>query len=168
MSALSAAVGRADNADKADKGLRAICTKRPGDLYNSVGESTLKRSFCLNHRLLTVGFAPDGKRLLTGQADHNIYSWDVENGGQRLGRVGRDSTWVYAAPSPDGGSYASWSSHALKVKLWDLEARAVRHTFTAHRGRITDVTFSPNGATLVTAGVDGAVKIWDIAALLDN
>ncbi len=50
LSALSAAVGRADNADKADKGLRAICTKRPGDLYNSVGESTLKRSFCLNHR----------------------------------------------------------------------------------------------------------------------
>jgi WD40 repeat protein len=50
------------------------------------------------------------------------------------------------------------------VRLWESASRPVVPLPTAHRGRITDVAFGPDGRLLATASIDGTVEIWDVGS----
>ncbi len=71
------------------------------------------------------------------------------------------------ALSPDGAlvaaasdeSFASASDHI--VVLWDVARRERIGVLRGHRGRITDVTFSPDGDWIATGGFDYTTRIWE-------
>lgn len=48
------------------------------------------------------------------------------------------------------------------VCVLDCETRALIRKFGGHTARITDITFSPDSRWLITASMDGSVKVWDI------
>jgi WD40 repeat protein len=43
--------------------------------------------------------------------------------------------------------------------------RTVTPSLESHRDAIDDVTFSPNGNTVVTTGNDGSLVVWDLEPL---
>jgi WD40 repeat protein len=45
--------------------------------------------------------------------------------------------------------------------LWDTGAGKPRATLLGHKGTLLSVAFAPDGKTLATGGLDGAVKLWD-------
>jgi WD40 repeat protein len=48
--------------------------------------------------------------------------------------------------------------------LWQLCQDSSRHTWSAHRGGVSALTFSPDSLTLATSGDDQCVRLWDMAS----
>lgn len=49
------------------------------------------------------------------------------------------------------------------VILWDLSANSLLRTISGHQSAITAVDFGPGDESLLTASLDGTVRIWDLA-----
>src|SRR5258707_1785401 len=60
----------------------------------------------------------------------------------------------------DGRTLASGGKDGV-VRLWDLSARKVRHTFAGHGRMVTAVAFSPDGKILATTRYDPGIHLRD-------
>jgi WD40 repeat protein len=54
------------------------------------------------------------------------------------------------------------NSFGTGIQLWDLEQQAQITSTVGHTDRVTAAVFSPDGRTLVTASVDGQVRLWQV------
>jgi WD40 repeat protein len=50
--------------------------------------------------------------------------------------------------------------HAGKVFYWELVEAAVVKSFQAHKGAVCSIAVHPEASLLLTAGVDGSVRVW--------
>jgi WD40 repeat protein len=66
-----------------------------------------------------------------------------------------------AVLSPDGATVAT--AKAREADLWSVSTGKLVHRLLGHTGLVTDVEFSPDGSTLVTASVDHDGRLWDVA-----
>jgi WD40 repeat protein len=67
-----------------------------------------------------------------------------------------------ATLSPDGRVLAT--AQAREADLWSTSTGKLLHRLVGHRSLVTDVEFSPDGRTLVTASVDHDGRLWDTAS----
>jgi WD40 repeat protein len=65
-----------------------------------------------------TAFAPDGKRLVTGNFDGGVVLWDLTAKNARASRRGHGRAVTSVAFSPDGKRFAT-TSKANDLKLWD-------------------------------------------------
>ncbi len=110
-----------------------------------------------------MDFSPDGKSLVTGSADGKIRFWNISLSQEWLtfptapgaGRLDYDPGGVFVAAGygPQGA-----------VKVWDTRSGAEVLSLSegSHRSWVESVAFSPDGALLATASLDGMAKIWSM------
>ena len=74
------------------------------------------------------------------------------------GADGHTGTINAVAFSTDG-KYLTTGGSGAAVKLWDLDAGTVVHTWTEHLDGVTSLDFSPDGTRLASGGAGGLVLI---------
>ena len=100
----------------------------------------IKRKF--RSCVLTVAFAPDGGTVATGEAG--------------------DVMRLMAARNPQAGFDRHLSDDDVgHIRLWDAETGELKESWAADPGRVVQLLYSPDGATIASVGGDLAVKLWD-------
>jgi RNA polymerase sigma factor (sigma-70 family) len=127
-------------------------------------------------------FSPDGKLVVTAspalstffqkqlkQPANQVFVWDVTTGkrvaslpiGAAVAAFSPDGRTVALARGVDFGGAAELPAEAGTVRLYETATWTVRAEFQGGQGRVTALTFAPNGR-LLAGGVDTTVLAWDV------
>jgi len=111
--------------------------------------------------VLSVAYSPNGKEFATGSRDGSVYVWDADTG--KKIRVLRDpeldavNAVVY---SPDG-TYVAGATRSQRIMVWQDAAGKLVNFYEGHQLSVTALSFASGGRYLVSAGLDGTVRIWN-------
>ncbi|MFS0519399.1 caspase family protein [Nostoc sp. UIC 10607] len=120
----------------------------------------------------SVSFSPDGKTLTSTSYDGKIIIWNLEARKQiQVFRV--DNGPIYNASFSLDGKTLAFASDDNKIKLWNLKTGKEIRTLQGHDdevnsinfrhdGEVNSISFSPDGKTLVSAGDDNKIKLWNL------
>ena len=104
-----------------------------------------------------VAYSPDGKTLVTANADGSIYFWDLANG-RKIATLkepyynGHDYYSVSVAYSPNGKTLAVEGRDSV-TSVWDISRKMITASLDVNNcpAGASISYYGPNGATLATA-----------------
>jgi WD40 repeat protein len=116
-------------------------------------------------------YSADGRWLL-GSCDYGpVYAWDSATDAEVFALLhppdedGRIDVHGIALTADNRLLAAAYEGGTVLV--WDVAARAIRHTLTGHENNVLQVAFAPDGR-LASAAKDGTVRLWDVEAGLET
>jgi RNA polymerase sigma factor (sigma-70 family) len=110
----------------------------------------------------SVGFAPDGKTIVTGAQDGTLRVWDATSGRELRQVADFAGTAGRFAFAPDGQTVAVTDGNAA-IRLIDLATGTDRLPIHGHRGGVTSVVATTDCQTIVTIGYDDTLRFWEAA-----
>ena len=128
-----------------------------------------------NVGVLSAQFSPDGKRIVTAQADGIVRVWDAGSGRLMFTASGHKARVNSAVFSPDGKRIVTASADET-ARVWDAAdgkllatlaepngaaGNMVQTALAGHNGSILCALFSGDGTRIVTASADGTARVWD-------
>src|SRR5262249_7528066 len=111
--------------------------------------------------IAALAFSPDGRWLASAGWDRVVKVWEVATGREAMTLTTERSGFDYVTFSPDGRTLAA--SSAGDIMLWDGETGRLLRTLAGSTALVGGLTFNRDGRTLVSAGGDGAARVWDPA-----
>jgi WD40 repeat protein len=109
--------------------------------------------------IIRTEFTPDGTGLVTSAEDGTVLLWDVRHRTARL-MIDTPTSALALAVDPRG-RFLAVGDNDLVVQLALPDGKRVR-TMAGHVGFVTDLAFAPGGDLLMSGGLDGAVRVWDL------
>jgi WD40 repeat protein len=112
---------------------------------------------------------PNGVRAVAACPAKRMVAWVTGYHKVRVWEIIRQKPIDFPQPkscpalslSPDGMQFAAAVDYSVRV--FAIEKRRQRLELKGHKGRVSAVSFSPDGATIATGSWDETVKLWDAA-----
>lgn len=125
-------------------------------------QSGLKRSSWTAHSGAITGVVSDAvnRLICTTSLDGTLRLWDF-NTGKPAGTMKLPAS-ATAIQLHRASQLLALACSDFVLRVIDLDARRVVREFRGHRNRITDLAFAPDARTVVTAGMDGTIRAWDV------
>ncbi|HEU5010182.1 MAG TPA: hypothetical protein VFT33_05755, partial [Gaiellaceae bacterium] len=116
----------------------------------------------------SVRLSPDGSRILTASADHDVRRWSAVDGTPLpviKAHVGRVTDARY---SPDGRWIVTAGPGAAGV--WNADTGQRLFYLRGVEGKLVSAAFAPDGRTIVATGEDGTVRTYrcDVCGEIDE
>jgi len=112
---------------------------------------------------ISVGaLSPDGRFVALGEQRESIVHLYDHQSGRAWQLKGHKDTIRGLAFSPDSATLASGSLDG-RIRLWNVETRALQKELPGHMEETSDVAFSPDGRTFASINLRNSVKLWHVA-----
>jgi WD40 repeat protein len=127
----------------------------------STADGKIEKSFDEVHSdsVLSLQFAPDGKRLVTGSADKFVRLVDLDTGKVVRSFEGHTHHVLGVSIRRDGKVIASAGADNA-LRFWDAETGERRKTSPTFDREVTGVRYVGNGDTVLVATGDAKVKLY--------
>ncbi|KAF3346349.1 U2-associated protein [Verticillium dahliae VDG2] len=131
---------------------------------------SLKLKLYLNlygHKLpvLSMDISYDSKLIITSSADKNIRIWGLDFGDCHKALFGHQDSILQVAFVPhnsDGNGHHFFSASKDRcIKYWDGDKFEQIQRLDGHHGEVWAMAVSHSGRTLVSAGHDKSIRVWD-------
>jgi WD40 repeat protein len=119
---------------------------------------------------MALAFTPDSKKLISAtKNDHTLKIWDTATGKEI--RTIRDPGPEHEVPvlsvTADGKKLLAWVHDAKDgvelIEVYDLASSKRLESYSAHERPLASLAYSADGELAATGGVDGTVRIWEVA-----
>jgi serine/threonine protein kinase len=110
------------------------------------------------HVVDDVAISPDGRLALSGSQDRTAKVWDWQ-AGEAVQSVNFPDR-VYRVAFPPGGRWAICVRDDGTASVWDVDRHEELCRLVGHRDKVWDAAVAVDGKYVVTAGVDGTVRLW--------
>ncbi|KAI9844105.1 MAG: general transcription repressor [Sclerophora amabilis] len=115
-----------------------------------------------------VRFSHDGRYVATG-CNRAAQIFDVTTGEKVTSledsTVDKDGDLYIRSVcfSPDG-RYLATGAEDKQIRVWDIQSRTIKYTFTGHEQDIYSLDFSRSGRHIASGSGDRTVRLWDLEA----
>ena len=112
--------------------------------------------------IYNVSFSPDGRYALAGGQNRLVYLVDIETKELTPLRAHQDQvSQVAFFPQGDRMVSGSWDG---EIVFWNFKDKSVQHRFKTTPRTVQNLTVTPDGKTLLAAGIDGHVRLWSTSS----
>jgi WD40 repeat protein len=110
--------------------------------------------------ITSVGYSPDGQRVVSASEDGTARVWDLASGTSVV--VDPEAGPLASAVlSPDGATLATAGEDGV-IRLWDAATGEARGSLGQEGdGAVNDLRYEPDGRVLASTG-DGELRFWDV------
>ena len=110
---------------------------------------------------LRLAFSPDGKTLAGDGAERPVSFWDTTSG-RKLAEFPGTAGSVECMAFTTGGQSLIFASQDGRVRSWHFDKRTEQvPQLAGHQREVWALAYTPDGATLLSAGDDHSIKLWD-------
>jgi WD40 repeat protein len=112
--------------------------------------------------------SPDGRFLVSGSDDCTVRFWDLASGECRH-VLEHHTGWVQALAFDRRGDLMLTGSQDQSIGIWDVSRLNLGgppqliYSLNGHTARVTDVSFCPDGATIVSSSLDETIRFWAVS-----
>ncbi len=113
------------------------------------------------HNLLSMAISQDSQVMITGGLP-GIRVWNLRTQRPIYTLVRFDHFAYTMEINPADGYTLATGNEKGDITFWNLRTGGRNSVSKAHRDRISDLTFTKDGQTLITSSDDRQIKVWDL------
>ncbi|KRX99699.1 WD repeat domain-containing protein 83 [Trichinella pseudospiralis] len=119
---------------------------------------------CKQSAIRAVRFNVDGGYCMTCGSDKTVKLWNPHRGdsGLLLKTYAGHGYEVLDARSSHDNAHIASSGSDKQVLLWDVGSGRIVRKFRGHAGSVNAVAFNNESSVLMSASLDGTVRVWDL------